>query len=89
VLHNIPKGKALVLTETELEELGVSSVHAVRAAVMRYVKKNLLPETIKPALRVTNGQQTVYVMNLIKCGALNVDNISNQENKKQTPKDQH
>jgi hypothetical protein len=66
VLHRIPKGKVLVITEADLENLDVSSVHAVRVAVKRYVSKSLIPETIKATQRVRHGKKTVYIMNPIE-----------------------
>ena len=60
-IKSIPAGTALVITEADLAELGMPSFTAVRAAVPRYARSNLIPRAFKAVQRKTNGQTSIYI----------------------------
>ena len=63
-IMNIPARMALVITGDDLVELGLPSFTAVRVAVPRYVRRNLIPNHFKAIQRKTDGKISIYIVNL-------------------------
>jgi len=60
-IKNLPEGMAWVVKEEELVGLGLPSTTAIRVAVNRYVKRDLLPKGFRAIQRKRDGKSTIYI----------------------------